>query len=1269
MGDNFHFFTVMKLRSSPIRLLVFILIFFYPLFGLAQIQDIGIPFQGIAKDYSGNVVNQRVIYIEVAIVTKEKPLDILYNELHKAKTDEWGLFAVQIGKGSWMGGSTTKLSLIDWSSANHQLSIKIAIEPEAPLPNWDYSKHLVLMGNTTFGVVPYALYSFGNKNTASFSVDAVKLKLNISDTTSMLIPYAKISSIQSLQEQVRSKLDISDTSQMLAYYASNKQLQDFIVIKDSTKAYVTPYQLANLHLDINKKINIADSINGYITPSKLKSATIDTTFLSNRINAKLNLSDTIYLSERIALRELQANKSINLNALSDYNDNMYPSVKATKDYIDNQVSNGAPDATINNKGIVQLTGDLTGSSAEPRIANNAITTNKVADATITDAKIASGIQASKVGLGNVTNHAQVYSINGLTAQMQNFATPGNYGLAPNWTSVGTDHTLNIPMANQSAVTAGLISKTDYDHFNTAYNNRISSFTTSGNVGAASLSGQSLNIPNYTLAGLSGNINPNYFLAGPTTGSAGAVQYRALVAADIPNNDANTSGNAATASALATPVSINNVSFDGTANIIVKASTTNKLFFSATGMGAMPTENFDGAAAKTISYNTIGAAPKMGSTYITTLGTITNGVWNGAVIAESYGGAGTVNGILKADGNGLVSAASSSDFQVPLTFSSPLTNVSNTISMSQVSSSTSGYLSNTDWNTFNNKLSSAEKAVANGIATLDASGKIPTSQVPAISFSSGYVVRNQSEMLALSSAVVGSIAIRTDNSKNYVLSASDPANINNWLELLMPASVSSVNGYTTGSITLTSSDIAEGTNLYFNNTRVRSAVDGFLSADAPISYTTSTGKISITQATTHSNGYLSSTDWNTFNNKQNSFSNQSANTFYAGPNAISGAPSFRAIVAEDIPTLNQHTTGNAATADALYTTRTINGVGFNGTANISILANTPYNLTFNNSGNGAASGLSFNGASSSTISYNTIGAAPANGSSAIANLGTVNTGTWNANVIGSNYGGAGTNNGILKANGLGVVSVAVAGTDYESPLNFTAPLSRTSNTVSIQTASSTNNGMLTSSDWQLFNNKQSSMVGGTGVSISGGNTINIGQAIANTNSPSFAGITLSSLNVSGIVANTAAGVLTTVSTTGTGLVVKENTPTLITPNIGAAIASSINATGDITAKRYKLTMPTATSAAATTNIDLSTGNVFTINLGANITSLTTSNAAVGTYLIKFVQDATGSRTVSFPAAWKWAGGVAPTLTTTASKLDIVTLVYDGTLFYATIVKNF
>ncbi len=45
----------------------------------------------------------------------------------------------------------------------------------------------------------------------------------------------------------------------------------------------------------------------------------------------------------------------------------------------------------------------------------------------------------------------------------------------------------------------------------------------------------------------------------------------------------------------------------------------------------------------------------------------------------------------------------------------------------------------------------------------------------------------------------------------------------------------------------------------------------------------------------------------------------ANLFLATPNGASGAPSLRAIVAADVPTLNQSTTGNAATATALSTT--------------------------------------------------------------------------------------------------------------------------------------------------------------------------------------------------------------------------------------------------------------------------------------------------------------------------------------------------------------
>ncbi len=46
----------------------------------------------------------------------------------------------------------------------------------------------------------------------------------------------------------------------------------------------------------------------------------------------------------------------------------------------------------------------------------------------------------------------------------------------------------------------------------------------------------------------------------------------------------------------------------------------------------------------------------GQTSITTLGTITTGEWQGDVIGSSYGGAGNVSGLLKADGAGNVSAA-------------------------------------------------------------------------------------------------------------------------------------------------------------------------------------------------------------------------------------------------------------------------------------------------------------------------------------------------------------------------------------------------------------------------------------------------------------------------------------------------------------------------------------------------------------------------------------------------------------------------------------
>ena len=56
----------------------------------------------------------------------------------------------------------------------------------------------------------------------------------------------------------------------------------------------------------------------------------------------------------------------------------------------------------------------------------------------------------------------VSSIGGLTATTQNLVT-GATGAAPNWSTSGSDtHVLNIPLANTAGVTAGLISKAEFD---------------------------------------------------------------------------------------------------------------------------------------------------------------------------------------------------------------------------------------------------------------------------------------------------------------------------------------------------------------------------------------------------------------------------------------------------------------------------------------------------------------------------------------------------------------------------------------------------------------------------------------------------------------------------------------------------------------------------------------------------------------------------------------------------------------------------------------
>lgn len=90
---------------------------------------------------------------------------------------------------------------------------------------------------------------------------------------------------------------------------------------------------------------------------------------------------------------------------------------------------------------------------------------------------------------------------------------------------------------------------------------------------------------------------------------------------------------------------------------------------------------------------------------------------------------------------------------------------------------------------------------------------------------------------------------------------------------------------------------------------------------------------------------------------------------------------------------------------------------------------------------------------------------------------------------------------------------------------------------------------------------------------------------------------------------------------------------------------------------------AAAVASTTTLNLANGNWQTVTMGAGNTTIALSNVPKSTNLvITIIQDGGGSRTVTWPSTIKWAGGVAPTLTTTAAARDNFIFFCNGTNCY-------
>lgn len=98
-----------------------------------------------------------------------------------------------------------------------------------------------------------------------------------------------------------------------------------------------------------------------------------------------------------------------------------------------------------------------------------------------------------------------------------------------------------------------------------------------------------------------------------------------------------------------------------------------------------------------------------------------------------------------------------------------------------------------------------------------------------------------------------------------------------------------------------------------------------------------------------------------------------------------------------------------------------------------------------------------------------------------------------------------------------------------------------------------------------------------------------------------------------------------------------------------------------------------SQSSNYTVNWSNGDKQSITLAGNITITFNAPAAgVGTFTLRLIQDGSGTRLVTWAASSgsvKWPGGTAPTLSTAAAAVDIVSCLYNGTNYYCSSALNF
>ena len=303
--------------------------------------------------YKGNVC------LRFSLLNAQGGLD--YEETQQITTDAYGLVNVSIGAGTQAqtGNSTSiykSFESVVWTSAVKSLQVSIS---------YDGCNNFSQVSSQVLNYTPYALYA-----------EAVDYK-NVRDAPTKLSQFANDAGYLIPKDLDPVKADIkSNTSQIATAnqtIADNKKSSDasFLLINQS---------ITNLDQQVAEHNSSISTLNTMLADQQIQISDNrnQITATSNQLNTQVGVlqgqinNTNSTLSNLTGVAEAFSNKSTSTDlGGANPSDQLYPSQKAAKTYVDQSISqiasSGVPDATKLATGKIQLSGDLGGTATNPLV--------------------------------------------------------------------------------------------------------------------------------------------------------------------------------------------------------------------------------------------------------------------------------------------------------------------------------------------------------------------------------------------------------------------------------------------------------------------------------------------------------------------------------------------------------------------------------------------------------------------------------------------------------------------------------------------------------------------------------------------------------------------------------------------------------------------------------------------------------------------------------------------------------------------------------------